>query len=235
MNTTTAQSLSWMQDGQAYFLDRLKFNSDEELHGPSRLPGWTGRHLLSHLGHNARALGRLAHWAATGEPTPMYRSPEARAKDIEAGAAWTVARLRAFVEDEHSSLTNALDRFDDVAWQTEVVTAQARTVPASTIPWLRARELWVHACDLPTGGDFADFPRSFTNALINDALARRATQGIDLTAQLADRAVADNGRPAQGSGPGCSADLARWLTGRGSDEGVRTPSGIALPELPAWL
>ncbi|MFD7599702.1 maleylpyruvate isomerase family mycothiol-dependent enzyme [Streptomyces mirabilis] len=235
MNTTTAQSLSWMQDGQAYFLDRLKLNSDEELHGPSRLPGWTGRHLLSHLGHNARALGRLAHWAATGEPTPMYRGPDARAKDIETGAAWTVARLRAFVEDEHSSLADALDRFTGATWEAEVVTAQGRTVPASTIPWLRARELWIHACDLPTGGDFADFPRGFTNALINDALARRATQGIDLSAQLADRAAANDGRLAHGSGAEGSADLARWLTGRGNPEGLRTPSGRALPELPAWL
>lgn len=230
MSPTTAQSLRWMTDGQAYFLDRLKLNSDEDVEGPSRLPGWTGRHLLSHLGHNARALGRLAHWAATGEPTPMYPGPEARAREIEAGAAWPVPRLRAFVEEEHDRLATALGRLTPGAWQADVVTAQGRTVPAGVIPWLRAREVWIHACDLPHGGDFADFPPDVTGALIDDALARRAGQGIDVTVRPTDHPGS-----APGAITGTAADLARWLTGRGTPTGLRPPDGAPLPDLPAWL
>jgi maleylpyruvate isomerase len=234
---TAAQSLRWMADGRQYFLAQLKLNRDEELEGPSRLPGWTGRHLLSHLGHNARALGRLAHWAATGEPSPMYPSPQARAEEIEEGAAWPVADLRAFVASEDERLAAALGGFTDAMWHTEVVTAQGRTVPATTIPWLRAREVWIHACDLPTGGEFADFPEDFLDALIEDARARRRTaQGIDVTVRCTDRRESA-GRPDAPDDrvEGPAAALARWLTGRGTAPSLRTLSGKPLPQLPPWL
>src|SRR5438309_7078637 len=67
-----SRHLGWMTEGHRYFLARLAQVSDHELLAPSALPGWTGRHILSHVGHNARAVRRLAHWAATGVPTPMY-------------------------------------------------------------------------------------------------------------------------------------------------------------------
>src|SRR6266851_4262672 len=121
---------------------------DDELSAPSALPGWTGRHILSHVGHNARALGRLAHWAATGEPTPMYSGPSARAAEIALGARWDADRLRLFVEVEQDALAAAFEKLDVEHWATEVVTAQGRHVTAAALPWLRTREVWVHAADL---------------------------------------------------------------------------------------
>ncbi|MFG2023701.1 maleylpyruvate isomerase family mycothiol-dependent enzyme [Streptomyces sp. NPDC048825] len=223
-----------MAEGHAYFLSQLKAVGDEELRGPSRLPGWSGRHLLSHVGHNAKALGRLAHWAATGEPTPMYPSPDARAEEIESGAAWPVPHLRAFVEAEHDRLAAALDRLTDPKWDAEVVTAQGRTVPARTIPWLRSREVWIHACDLPSGGDFSAFPEDFVDALIEDALTRRRTgQGLRLQVRATDREGRTDESPAVVEGT--AADLARWLTGRGTPVRLHTTTGAPLPELPPWL
>ncbi|MEU6918434.1 maleylpyruvate isomerase family mycothiol-dependent enzyme [Streptomyces olindensis] len=231
---TPARSLRWMAEGQAYFLTRLEPASDEELQGPSRLPGWSGRHLLSHLGYNARALGRLVHWAATGEETPMYPGPDARAEEIEAGAVWPVSRLRAFVAEEHDRLAAALNRLTGPQWDAEVVTAQGRTVPARTVPWLRGREVWIHACDLPFGGDFADFPADFLDALIEDALTRRRTaQGLRLQVRATDRGSRTDGSTGVVEGP--AADLARWLTGRGTSGRLRTTAGAPLPELPPWL
>ena len=199
-------SLAWMAQGYEFFLAQSKLNDDADLDGPSRLPGWTGRHLLSHVGHNARALGRLAHWARTGEPTPMYPSPDARVREIEAGAGWPVGRLREFVEDEQEVLSAALAGFTEQMWSAEVVTAQGRTVPATTIPWLRAREVWIHACDLPFPADFAGMPVDFLDALIQDALARRTAQGL-------------------------APDIARWLTGRGTTSATGGPAS----PLPPWL
>nr|CTQ98436.1 Maleylpyruvate isomerase, mycothiol-dependent (EC 5.2.1.4) [Kibdelosporangium sp. MJ126-NF4] len=210
--------MRWMTEGHAYFLSCLAMVSDAEIGGPSLLPGWTGKHLLSHVGHNARALSRLATWARTGQPTPMYASAGARVEEIESGAAWPVPRLRAFVEEEQEHLTAALDRLTDTMWQTEVVTAQGRTVPATTIPWLRSREVWIHACDLPSEGDFTAFPPDFLDALIEDVLTRLATQGIE-------RPLVD----------GPAADLARWLTGRGESPLLHTPTGEPLPALSPWL
>ncbi|MEU2424907.1 maleylpyruvate isomerase family mycothiol-dependent enzyme [Streptomyces sp. NPDC007851] len=234
-NAPTSSYLPWMTEGHEYFMSALKQIGDEQLEGPSALPGWTGRHLLSHVGHNARALGRLAHWAATGEPTAMYPNPSARAEEIEAGAVWPAAQLRDFVEDEQVRLSVALDRLTGVQWQAEVVTAQGRTVPATTIPWLRSRELWIHACDLPSGGDFAEFPDDFTDALITDALTRRRTaQSVEVGVRATDRET-DVFPRGDVIVEGPSADLARWLTGRGTPPHLRTTTGAPLPQLPPWL
>src|SRR3954469_17749338 len=101
-----------MTEGHRYVLARLAQVSDDELLAPSALPGWTGRHILSHVGHNARAIGRLAHWAAAGVPTPMYPGPTARAAEIELGARWDGQRLRLFIEVEQDALAAALEKLD---------------------------------------------------------------------------------------------------------------------------
>lgn len=220
--------LRWMCDGYDYFASSLKLISDTELAQPSALPGWTGKHVISHVGYNARALARLAHWAATGERTPMYPNPATRDKEIQAGANWSVPTLRAFVEQEQRHLTTALARITGEAWQAKVVTAQGRTITAETIPWLRTRELWIHACDLPGGGEFADFPDDVVDALLDDALARRrTTQSLDVSVLATDR-------PSR-TVVGQAADLTRWLTGRGTSPTLHTPAGTPLPHLPLWL
>ncbi|WP_373325284.1 maleylpyruvate isomerase N-terminal domain-containing protein [Paenarthrobacter ureafaciens] len=61
--------------GTAFFARKLNELSDEELDGGTRLPGWTRRHLVAHVGYNARAIARLIEWAGTGVETPMYSSP----------------------------------------------------------------------------------------------------------------------------------------------------------------
>src|SRR5437899_12314640 len=99
-----SRHLGWMTEGHRYFLARLAQVSDDQLSAPSALPGWTGRHILSHVGHNARAVGRLASWAATGVPTPMYPGPTARAEEIALGAQWEAQRLRVFVDGEQDEV-----------------------------------------------------------------------------------------------------------------------------------
>ena len=39
-------------------------------------PGWSRRHVVAHVGYNARALTRLVEWAKTGIETPMYASAD---------------------------------------------------------------------------------------------------------------------------------------------------------------
>ncbi|GGN23488.1 maleylpyruvate isomerase [Lentzea pudingi] len=207
-----------MAEGHELFMSRLWSIDDEQLARPSGLPGWSGRHLLSHIGHNARALGRLAHWAATGDPTPMYPSSSARAEEIDTGADWPLPRLREFVAEEQERLAAAFDLITGERWEAEVITAQGRIVPASIIPWLRARELWIHAYDLQLGGDFAFMPEDFLGALVEDVLTHRRTrQTIEVEV----------------SGP--PADLARWLTGRGASPRLHLAAGFELPKLPPWL
>src|SRR5438105_774245 len=76
---------------------------------PSALPGWMRRHVLAHVGYNALALQRLAAWARTGEPHPMYGSTGQCASEIAEGATWDGPRLRAFVADTAARLAADLD------------------------------------------------------------------------------------------------------------------------------
>jgi maleylpyruvate isomerase len=234
---TLDRHLDWMAEGHRYFLARLEQLSDEELLRPTALPGWTGRHLLSHVGHNAQALARLAYWACSGEPTPMYRSANARVVEIESGAGWPAPQLRAFVVHEQDQLVAMLAELTEPSWRAQVITAQGRTVPASRIPWLRSRELWIHASDLQYGTGFEDFPAEFVDELLLDVLIRRRRGSARAVAVRAiDRArpdiPADDGA---GRVEGRAAELARWLTGRGGAEALQTFDGVPLPELSPWL
>jgi maleylpyruvate isomerase len=226
-----------MTEGHQYFLAKLAQLSDDELSAPSALPGWTGRHLLSHVGHNARAIGRLAHWAASGKPTPMYPGSDARSAEIDLGASWHPQRLRSFVEAEHDQLAAALDQLDDEQLATTVVTAQGRHVPAAVLPWLRTREVWIHAVDLHHDADFSDFPPALLDELIADVLRwRRDVRGETVRARPSDRDVGpalDEQTPATWV-EGRAADLVRWLTGRGAAN-VHTVNRSTLPTLAAWL
>src|SRR5215467_3321073 len=69
--------------------------SDARAREPSRLPGWTRGHVLTHIARNADGMVNLLTWARTGTQTPMYASAESRAADIEAGAGRPAADLSA--------------------------------------------------------------------------------------------------------------------------------------------
>ena len=103
---------------------------------------------MAHVAANAAALTNLVHWAATGVETPMYASPEQRAEDIEAGALKPPSELRQWVARTADELAAALADLSETQWTRQVRTAQGRLVPASEVPWMRAREVMVHSVDL---------------------------------------------------------------------------------------
>lgn len=173
MTRTLADSLAWAEHGTALVTASIADLDDEGWAAPSALPGWTRRHLVAHVAANAEAVGRLVHWAATGERTPMYDSPQQRADDIEAGSARSGAELRVWHEEAAAALAAAMGALSSEQWGAEVVTAQGRTVPASETPWMRAREVMVHAVDLDRGVTFADLPSPFLEALAGDVIAKR--------------------------------------------------------------
>jgi len=184
---------------------------------PTGLPDWSRKHLVAHLAANAEALIRLLHWARTGERTPMYSSREQRTSDIAAGALRSGAQLGAWYTTSAHALDEALSAMPPGAWEAEVVTAQGRTVPASHVPWMRAREVLVHAVDFRTGLTFADLPQDFLSALIAEIRAKRAGAGERVPELV-----------------GSLADVAGYLSGRGTS-GVTTPDGGAPPALTPWL
>jgi maleylpyruvate isomerase len=179
----------WMDHGTKLFLAAVDRLDDAAFDRPTALPGWTRKHVIAHVHYNAQALRRLVGWARTGAESRMYASPEQRAAEIGQGAQLSAAQLRLMVNQSASALAADLDALPEPAWSHEVVTAQGRTVPASEIPWMRTREVAVHAIDLDAGVGFVDLPDDLNAALVSDVVAKRLAGGE-------------------------SAILAQWLTGR---------------------
>lgn len=235
--TTATRAPAWMEGGTRLLLEAVDQLSDDELDGPTALTGWTRRHLIAHVGYNAQALRRLASWALTGQRSPMYASAEQRAGEIAEGAAWEAERLRAFVAQTATALSDDLAALEDEAWQREVVTAQGRTVPATEIPWMRTREVAVHAVDLEAGLSFDDLPVDLCAALVADVAALRSRRGDGpaLTLTTPDGEVwhvaGDRAPEAVRADPRA---LARWLTGRGP-AGLLTTDGRPVPALGPWI
>ncbi|MER5990931.1 MULTISPECIES: maleylpyruvate isomerase N-terminal domain-containing protein [Streptomyces] len=205
---TFADARAWARTGTELMLDAVAGLDEAAFSAPSVLPEWTRKHLVAHVAANADALGNLVHWAATGEQTPMYASAEERAAGIAKGPTLSADELRSWLTTSAHELAEGLDRLTDEQWHREVVTAQGRTVPATELPWMRAREVCVHAVDLGTGVvTFADLPKGFLTALVGEIRAKRG-----LT-ELPD---------------GPLPEVAAWLAGR--------PHTLAdAPELGPWL
>jgi maleylpyruvate isomerase len=230
------QTLNWMHHGTERLLVEVAGLPDEALGAPTALPGWTRAYLLSHIAANADALRNLVHWARTGEERRMYASTEAREADIAAGAALPPADLRAWVSSSAADLAadlDALDALDGAAWDAKIITAQGLTRSANEIPWMRAREIYIHSIDLAAGITFADLPPDFLAALLDDVTGRRSAVGggpallIAATDTGGRWDVAGTGSPVPVTG--LLADLTAYLTGRPA------PALPAAPVLPPWL
>jgi maleylpyruvate isomerase len=207
MTRSLADALRWTAGGTKVFLGAVAGLTEEDFDAPTLLPGWTRRHLAGHVAANADALGHLVHWAATGEVTPMYGSPQERADGIERAAAMSGSALTGWLHGSATALEKAITALSDQHWTAQVTTAQGRTVSATEIPWMRAREIWVHAVDLGCGVGFSDLPGDLLGALVSDVRAKR-------------------GAVPEVAGP--LAEVAAWLTGR--------PHMLAgAPALDPWL
>ncbi len=229
-----AVELAWARRGTAYFSRKLNELRDDELDAPSLLPGWSRRYVIAHVGYNARALTRLTEWARTQVEHKMYPSPEWRLKEIEYGATLPPRALRHLCQHAEVHLNVEWRDLDAAAWDREVVTAQGRTVTARATPWMRTREVWLHAVDLDNGGSFLDFPPELLDRLRTDVLEawERGGQSVDVVLAPTDGAdvVLGAGGPTVS---GRNADLVRWLTGRGARR--LTSSTGTLPALPRWI
>lgn len=124
---------------------------------------------------------------------------------IAKGPTLSADELRSWLAASAHKLAAGLDGLTDEQWGREVVTAQGRTVPATELPWMRAREVCVHVVDLGTGVvTFADLPKGFLTALVAEIRAKRAPTELpdgplpEVAAWLAGRPHTLAGAPALG-------------------------------------
>jgi maleylpyruvate isomerase len=168
----------------------------------------------------------------------MYASPEARDAGIRAGAAKPAAELREWIAESATALAGDLDTLPDASWDATIITAQGLTRQAREIPWMRVREVYVHAVDLGARTNFAGLPAGFNAALLDDIATRRCTIGtspaLTVTASDTGRSWTVTGATDPVAVTGSVADLTAWLSGR-PVSGLADAAGNPLPELPAWL
>jgi maleylpyruvate isomerase len=230
---------AWMNEGTSLFDAQVRGLHDEQLRERSLLRKWTRAHVIAHVARNADALGNLLSWARTGVETPMYESAARRDADIEDAATHSPEALRFDLADAERRFANAVDALPASAWTVEVRTRMGRAIPAAEVPWMRCREVWVHAVDLASGASFADFPEAFVAALLQEVTdgftARPDCGGIALVATDAASRWAIGPRGAdQVVVQGPTHELLEWLIGRGDGAGLASSVQV-LPPIPAWL
>jgi maleylpyruvate isomerase len=223
-------ALQWWADGEivvARHVDRL---TDDDLAADSGLPEWSRAHVVAHLARNADALVNLLTWARTGVETPMYPSRAARSAGIAATAVLRPCELRDDYVAACDRLAKAVEAMPADAWTAQVRNGQGAEIPVSAVPWMRAKEVWVHGVDLRAGLAFADLPADFCAALVDDVrgvfAAREQTPDVTIVATDVGRTWGDGGTRVEGP----VSAVAAWLTR--SDA-----SGLIgnVPPPPAWL
>jgi maleylpyruvate isomerase len=240
--TDSSATLAWMREGTGFVVGLVDKLTDDELRGPSALPDWTRAHVVGHLARNAEAIGRLARWARTGVEIPMYPSYQQRNLDIEISARYDVPTLRAELTDTAAGLARELSQLDERSWDARVRTAQGALVPATALPWMRLREVWLHGVDLDAGSGMDAVPGELADVLL-PAIAGELSARPDCPAVLLEpldrgRPVALGPKPARLTLRGGTADLLAWLTGRRVRGPVtaESPDGpVGLPSAPRWL
>jgi maleylpyruvate isomerase len=228
--------------GTAFFARKLNELSDAELDGGTLLPEWTRRHLVAHVGYNARAIARLIEWAATGVETPMYSSPEARNHEIDFGSTLSPIALRHLFDHSAVHLNVEWRDLPADAWHHKVTTAQGRIVPAEETVWMRTREVWMHAVDLNNGATFSDIPAPVLERLLKDITGAWHTRGTDsvLAIRVDGTALAfgdtSTANPTIITGP--LPAVVQWAAGRGADGVTTSGPGAAdgaVPTAPKWI
>jgi maleylpyruvate isomerase len=229
----------WMREGTAVFARYASALDEDAARAPSLLRGWTRAHIMAHLARNAEGLRRLADWARTGVETPMYAGPAQRKEEIEATAGHDIERLKSDLSGTNAMLEEGLAALGEQQWINQVRTAQGRLVPATEIPWMRVREVWLHAVDLDTGFLISDIPDDVVDALLDNV-----TTIFDTRPDAPALTLTANDRPATWTihadddpfaVSGAAADLLGWLIGRSGSNAVTGAGTPHLPEIPRWL
>ncbi|WP_161962289.1 maleylpyruvate isomerase family mycothiol-dependent enzyme [Nocardioides speluncae] len=219
--------LTAVHDATTRYLQTVDASTDSLLREPSVLPGWSRGHVVAHVALNALGFARALDGITHDKPAPIYDSQERRDADIEEYAGFPADRLREVSFDACGRLKAAFER-EYAADATIHRTPGGPEWPVSELISTRCREVEIHHADLLLDYGPGDWPEQFAEYLLELAAYDRGDEhNLQLRTPAAKVAVGD------GSGPeitGSVADLAWWLLGRGTGDGL---SG-ELPELGPW-
>jgi maleylpyruvate isomerase len=181
---------------QTALLANLDDLRDDVARRPSRLPGWTVGHLLTHIARNADSVVWRLEGAAAGEVRDQYPGGlEQRTRDIEAGAGRPATELVRDVRRTADAVARVMAGLPVAAWDAPSRTSKGVVESSRDAVLSRWREVVVHH------GDLGLVPVPFPSALVGAWLPRELPR-------LADRTE--------------PAALLAWVIGRG-DPPVLSP------------
>jgi maleylpyruvate isomerase len=141
---------------------------------PSRLPGWSVGHVVTHLARNADSVVRRLAAAAEDRLVEQYEGGAAgRDAAIEAGAGRPAAELVADLTAADRAVEQLVDTLPAEVWERPVLRSgpAGGTVPAARLAYSRWREVEVHHVDLGLGYEPADWPAPLVELMLPGLLA----------------------------------------------------------------
>jgi maleylpyruvate isomerase len=138
--------------------------TDDAISAPSRLPGWTVGHVMTHLARNADSFVGLMSAAINGDAVTQYEGGhEQRSADIAAGAARPAKEQIADVVDSIDRLEAVWQRMTPDAWAGHGLNAMGEVWQCEAMPFHRWREVEIHHVDLGLGYSVADWPDDYVD------------------------------------------------------------------------
>ncbi len=162
--------------------------SDAVARGPSRLPGWSVGHVLTHLARNADSVVWRLEGAVRGELRDQYPGGlEQRTGDIEAGAGRPASELVLDVHRSAEAVERVMGGLPAAAWDAPSRTSKGVVESARDAVLSRWREVVVHHGDL--GLAAVPFPPALVDAWLPRELPRLVarTDPADLLAWVIGR------------------------------------------------
>ncbi|MGP9501549.1 maleylpyruvate isomerase N-terminal domain-containing protein [Specibacter sp. AOP5-B1-6] len=148
-------------EAQARLMGRVAGLTDQEVRTPSRLPGWSIGHVLTHLARNADAHARRLAGAIRGEDVPKYASgADQRSGEIEDGAGRSAKEILADLDSSCSHLEQVFAACSAAGWPNGHFLGGG-DYGAAGCPAHRLREVEMHHVDLGRGYTSANWPEEY--------------------------------------------------------------------------
>jgi maleylpyruvate isomerase len=183
-----AQAILLCRAAHARLLATAARITDEQVRSPSRLPGWTIGHVLTHLARNADGHGRRLDGALRGEDVPRYPGgPAQRSSEIDAGALRPAADMIADLDASQRRLELIWERSAAADWPHPEFLGHDHWPPTAS-PARRLREVEMHHVDLGLGYRPSDWPEKYVAWELPMLLATvpsRLRRGEDVRALVA--------------------------------------------------
>ncbi len=153
--------------------DRVETVDDLVMRRPSRLPGWTVGHVLTHVARNADSFVRVLEAAAEGRSVSQYPGGTAqRNGEIETGAQRNSAAIVKDVRSSSERLNSTFAGTLPEVWRATWDAGNGRTLRYAELPWRRLREVEFHHVDLGLGYEMTTWSDEFVMMALHDSLKR---------------------------------------------------------------